>query len=66
MLALVGSLVGTFGGIMTGNKLTIYRLEQLEKKVSEHNNLIIRTYEAEKKIALIEKEVQEIEEKSKL
>ena len=32
ILALVGSVAGTFGGIMAGNKLTEYRLKELEKK----------------------------------
>lgn len=32
VLSLMGSLVGTFGGILTSTKLTNYRIEQLEKK----------------------------------
>ena len=32
--------------------LISYRLEQLEKKVDKHNNLIDRTYELEKKVDL--------------
>lgn len=32
VLALLGSVVGTFGGILAGNKLTTYRISQLEKK----------------------------------
>lgn len=30
LLSLVGTLGGTFGGILTSSKLTAYRLEQLE------------------------------------
>ena len=37
--SLVGTLVGSLAGIMTANKLTVYRIEQLEKKVEKHNNL---------------------------
>ena len=33
ILSLFGSLAGTFGGIMTANRLTGYRIDQLEKKV---------------------------------
>ena len=33
LLSLAGTLGGTFGGILVSNKLTNYRLEQLEKKV---------------------------------
>ena len=32
--------------------LISYRLEQLERKVDKHNNLIERTYELEKKVDL--------------
>jgi hypothetical protein len=52
LIAFAGTLAGTFGGIITSNKLTNYRIEQLEKKVQAHNNLIDRTYELEKKCEL--------------
>ena len=42
LIALGGSLLGTLGGIMVSNKLTAYRLEQLEKKVDKHNNVLER------------------------
>lgn len=42
LLALVGTIVGSFGGIMAANRLTTYRLEQLEEKVKKHNNLVER------------------------
>ena len=42
LIALSGSLLGTLGGIMVSNKLTAYRLEQLEKKVDKHNNVLER------------------------
>lgn len=34
--------------------LISYRLEQLESKVDKHNNLIARTYELERKTAVLE------------
>lgn len=40
--SLVGTLVGSLAGIMTANKLTVYRIEQLEEKVKKHNNLVER------------------------
>lgn len=40
--SLIGTLVGSLAGIMTANKLTTYRIEQLEEKVKKHNNLIER------------------------
>ena len=48
LISLLGSLAGTFGGIITGSKLTNYRIEQLEKKVEEHNKVVERTYKLEK------------------
>lgn len=72
ILALVGSLVGTFGGIMAGNKLTEYRLKELEKKVDKHNNLIERMYKVEQKQAVTDEEIKvanhrisDLEERSK-
>ena len=47
LLALTGTLVGTFGGILTASKLTTYRIEQLEEKVNKHNSLIERTFRLE-------------------
>lgn len=40
--SLIGTLVGSLAGIMAANKLTTYRIEQLEKKVEKHNNLCER------------------------
>ena len=37
IISLIGTLGGTFGGIIVSNKLTTYRIEQLEKKVDKHN-----------------------------
>ena len=46
-ISFFGTLIGTAGGIIASGKLTEYRLEQLEKKVEKHNNLIDRTYKLE-------------------
>lgn len=37
-LSLVGTIIGSLGGIVTSAKLTNYRIQQLEKKVEKHNN----------------------------
>lgn len=47
ILSLLGTLIGTLGGILTANKLTTYRIEQLEKKVEAHNKVIDRVYKLE-------------------
>lgn len=54
LLSLLGTLGGTFGGILATSKLTNYRLEQLEKKVDKHNNLVERTYRLEDNDKLFE------------
>ncbi len=43
LIALFGSAIGTCGGIIASSKLTNYRLQQLEKKVEKHNNVVQRT-----------------------
>lgn len=62
VIALLGSVIGTFGGILATSKLTAYRLEQLEKKVDKHNNLIERTYKLEQAEAVFEERFKAIEE----
>ncbi|MBR6646534.1 MAG: hypothetical protein IKL09_03365 [Clostridia bacterium] len=47
ILSLIGTLTGSITAIMVSNKLTVYRIEQLEKKVNAHNNLVERTYKLE-------------------
>lgn len=58
LLSLVGTLLGSLGGIMTANKLTNYRIEQLEKKVEKHNNVLERVYELEKHEAVLDEEIE--------
>ena len=40
LLSLVGTLGGSFLGVLASNKLINYRIQQLEKKVEKHNNLV--------------------------
>lgn len=58
ILSLVGTLGGSLIGILTANKLTNYRIEQLEKKVEKHNNVIERVYNLEKNEAVMEEEIK--------
>jgi hypothetical protein len=60
VLSLVGTLGGTFGGILTANKLTNYRIEQLEKKVEKHNRVVERVYILEKNEAVMEEEFKTV------
>lgn len=57
-ISLAGSLVGTLAGTFSGIKLISYRLEQLEKRVEKHNNLIERTYKLEEIAALHDEQMK--------
>lgn len=70
LIALGGSLAGSFGGIIVSSKLTSYRIEQLEKKVEKHNNLVERVYKLEQheavtdeKIAVANHRIEDLENK---
>ena len=58
LISLVGTLSGTFGGILATSKLTNYRIEQLEKKVDKHNNLIERMFKAEENISILDEKTK--------
>ena len=57
-LSLLGTLAGTAGGMIVSGKLVNYRIEQLEKKVEKHNNLITRTFRLEQAVALLDERVR--------
>lgn len=59
LISLVGTLGGSMLGIIATAKLTTYRIEQLEKKVDKHNNVIERVY-------LLEKHEEVVDEKIKI
>lgn len=58
ILSLVGTLAGSLLGVLAANKLVVYRIEQLEKKVEKHNNVLERVYVLEKNEAVIEEELK--------
>ena len=54
LCSLIGTALGTFGG----TKLMSYRIEQLEKKVDKHNQVIDRVYKLEQHGAVIDEEIK--------
>lgn len=56
-LALVGTAIGSFSGF----KLTSYRVEQLEKRVAEHNNYARRMPVVEEQIKVINHRIEDLE-----
>ena len=63
LLGLLGTLAGSFLGVLAANKLTQYRLQQLEEKVAKHNNLIERTYALEGRMNEAEHDIRDIKSK---
>ena len=57
-ISLIGTLGGSLGGILVANKLTNYRVEQLEKKVEKHNQIIERVYKLEQQDAVTQEEIK--------
>lgn len=62
VLSLIGTLCGTFVGIITSTKLTNYRIEQLEKKVEKHNTVLERTALLERDMKTVWHSIDDIKE----
>lgn len=56
-LALAGTVISN---LFTHSK-TIYRIDQLEKKVEKHNNLVERMYVAEGEIKVLEEKQKDFD-----
>lgn len=42
IITIACTMISSFAGILVANRLTNYRIEQLEKKVEKHNTLVER------------------------
>ena len=60
ILGFAGTLMGSLLGVVAAQKLTQYRLQQLEEKVSKHNNLIERTFRLEGQLAECQHEIEDL------
>ena len=60
IIGLAGSGIGSVLGVIASAKLTSYRLEQLEKKVQAHNNLIERTYRLEGQMTEVQHDIRDM------
>lgn len=63
IISFAGTCAGTLGGILTSNKLTNYRIQQLENKVNEHNNFGKRLPVIEEQIKVINHRLTDLERK---
>lgn len=60
LFSFLGSATGCIAGILASQKLTNFRLEQLEEKVNRHNNLVARMAVAEKDVAYAHRRIDGI------
>ena len=60
VLGFAGTLLGSLFGVLTAQKLTQYRLSQLEEKVSKHNNLVERTFKLEGRMDEAEHDIKDL------
>lgn len=58
LLSLAGTLIGSLAGILAANRLTNYRIEQLEKKVDKHNGLVDRMYRCEQHAQVLDEQIK--------
>lgn len=61
--AAITAVLGFLGTYLSNRKQTVlvaYRIEELEKKVNKHNNLIERMYKAEGQITELQHDMSEV------
>ena len=58
LVTVIGNIVISLISNRKSMALIEYRLGQLEKKVDLHNNVIDRTYELEKQVAVIKEDLK--------
>lgn len=61
VLSCLGTIAGSGFGIIASQKLTQHRLEQLEKKVDKHNQVIERTGILEERVKVINHRIDSLE-----
>ena len=62
ILGFAGTMLGSLFGVLAAQKLTQYRLSQLEEKVNKHNNLIERTFKLEGRMTEAEHDIKYLKE----
>ena len=65
LISFLGTVLGTFAGVLTGSKLTEYRIKQLESKVAKHNEVVERTFKLEGQVLELQHDVVDLKKKNK-
>ena len=60
LISFLGTILGTFAGVLTGSKLTEYRIKQLESKVAKHNEVVERTFKLEGEVLELQHDVRDL------
>ena len=60
VLSLAGTLAGSLCGILAANRMTVYRIEQLEKKVDKLNSVVERTCRLEGRMTEAEHDIRDL------
>lgn len=63
LLGLLGTVAGSFLGVLAANRLVQYRLQMLEEKVNKHNNIIERTFILEGRMNEAEHDIRDLKAK---
>ena len=63
VLSLIGTATGSVVSVLTANRLTNYKIDELQKEVEKHNKVVERTYELERRTSLLEDKVERLEVK---
>ena len=54
----IPSIIATLSSNKKNNDLVLYRINELDKKVHEHNSLIDRMYRVEKDVAILKDDLK--------
>ena len=54
----IPSIIATISANKKNNDLVLFRINELDKRVHEHNNLIDRMYKVESRVTLLEDEIK--------
>lgn len=73
LISFLGTSLGAIVSVMTSNKLTNYKIEELKKEVEKHNSVIDRVYKLEKeaevtdeKIKVVNHRIEDLERKTEV
>ena len=58
ILSLTGTALGSVVSVLTSNRLTNYKIDELKKQVERHNSIIERTYKLEERATVVEEQIK--------